>query len=118
MSECITTTCPHKRGAFIWLGDGPDESGRYPWVHDTMTPGSRGLAACELMEFATAAEAGEACARCGCGSHDHRQPQGPIPFGVSGRDRGPCQCGQCPGMAYRTTSMGRELAVAGGWGLR
>lgn len=66
MSRCTTGTCPHKRGVFIWLGDGPwrddpadPDYGRYPWVHaTTMIPGH--LTVCELMPFATALEAGEA----------------------------------------------------------
>ena len=64
MSRCITGTCPHERGVFIWLADGPwrgdpadPDHGRYPWVHNTtMIPGH--LTVCELMPFATAIEAG------------------------------------------------------------
>ena len=66
MSRCNTGTCPHERGVFIWLADGPwrgepadPDYGRYPWVHNTtMIPGH--LTVCELMPFATAIEAGEA----------------------------------------------------------
>lgn len=106
MSECITATCPHQRGAFIWLGDGPDSDGTYPWVHDTtMIPGH--LVICELMPGATAGEAGEACARCGCDNRDHRSHG----EAFTRLDRGPCKCGDCPGMVYRTTALGRELAA-------
>lgn len=109
MSECITGTCPHGRGAFIWLPDGPDADGTYPWVHDTtMLPGR--MIVCDLMPGATAEEAGEACARCGCGSREHAKPEaGPLPSGLLHRDRGPCECCQCPGMVYRTTRLGRQL---------
>lgn len=59
MSVCTRATCPHERGVFIWLGDGPDADGTYPWVHDTtMIPGH--LVVCDLMPGATAEEAGEA----------------------------------------------------------
>ena len=74
MSRCITGTCPHERGVFIWLADGPwrgdpadPDYGRYPWVHDTtMIPGH--LTVCELMPFATAIEAGEAPMTTGVGA--------------------------------------------------
>ena len=74
MSRCITGTCPHERGVFIWLADGPwrgdpadPDYGRYPWVHDTtMIPGH--LTVCELMPFATAIEAGEAPMTTGVGT--------------------------------------------------
>ena len=64
MSRCVTGTCPHSRGVFAWLGDGPwlgdqadPDYGRYPWVHDTtMIPGH--LTVCELMPFAAPEEAG------------------------------------------------------------
>lgn len=112
MSECIKATCPHKRGVFVWLPDGPDGDGTYPWVHDTtMIPGH--LVVCDLMPGATPAEAGEACARCLCGSREHEEPpKGPLPSGVPGRDRGPCKCGRCPSMVYRTTPLARELTAA------
>jgi hypothetical protein len=58
VSVCTRTVCPHERGVFIWLGDGPEADGTYPWVHDTSTsPGH--LEVCEMMAFATAEEAGE-----------------------------------------------------------
>lgn len=74
MSRCITGTCPHERGVFIWLADGPwrgdpadPDYGRYPWVHNTtMIPGH--LTVCELMPFATAIEAGEAPMTTGVGT--------------------------------------------------
>jgi len=74
MSRCITGTCPHERGVFIWLADGPwrgdpadPDYGRYPWVHDTtMIPGH--LTVCDLMPFATAMEAGEAPMTTGVGA--------------------------------------------------
>jgi hypothetical protein len=74
MSRCITGTCPHERGVFIWLADGPwrgdpadPDYGRYPWVHNTtMIPGH--LTVCELMPFATAIEAGEAPMTTGAGT--------------------------------------------------
>jgi len=74
MSRCITGTCPHERGVFIWLADGPwrgdpvdPDYGGYPWVHDTtMIPGH--LTVCELMPFATAIEADEAPMTTGVGT--------------------------------------------------
>jgi hypothetical protein len=65
MSKCVTGTCPHDRGVFIWVADGPwlgnpsePDYGCFPWVHSTtMTPGH--LHVCDLKPFATAAEAGE-----------------------------------------------------------
>ena len=33
MSRCITGTCPHERGVFIWLADGP-------WRGDPADPDS------------------------------------------------------------------------------
>lgn len=98
MSECVTATCPHGRGAFIWHGDGPEPDGRWPWVHDTMEPGTRGLRVCELMEFATAARAGEVCA-CGDGSWRHRParrrqpPHHATPWH-------PCADCACPDLVY------------------
>jgi hypothetical protein len=94
VSYCVTATCPHGRGVFIWLGDGQDPDGRYPWVHNTTLPGSRGhLEVCELMEAATAAEGGETCGSCGhaVGEDGHPWPKGrhtgdvPSPL--------PCTCG-------------------------
>jgi hypothetical protein len=74
MSRCITGTCPHERGVFIWLPDGPwrgdpadPDYNRYPWVHNTtMIPGH--LTVCDLMPFATAIEAGEAPMTTGAGT--------------------------------------------------
>lgn len=60
MSVCTRAVCPHEppQGVFIWLGDGPEPDGTYPWVHDTSkSPGH--LEVCELMPFATPEEAGE-----------------------------------------------------------
>jgi len=105
MSRCTTSTCPHGRGVFAWLGDGPwlgDESdpdyGSYPWVHDTtMVPGH--LQVCDLMPFATPAEAGEDCKGCGHDSSRHAWPTGPIRHG---EDRSPKECldCDCPRMRY------------------
>jgi hypothetical protein len=74
MNRCTTGTCPHERGVFIWLADGPwrgdpadPDYGRYPWVHNTtMIPGH--LTVCELMPFATAIEAGETPMTTGAGT--------------------------------------------------
>jgi len=66
VSFCTTAACPHGRGVFIWLADGPwlggesdPDYGGYPWVHDTtMVPGH--LQVCDLKPFATPEDAGEA----------------------------------------------------------
>jgi hypothetical protein len=109
MSFCTRSACPHKRGVFIWLADGPwlgdpadTDYGRYPWVHDsTRTPGR--LTVCELMPFAAAEEAGETCA-CGHPSHEHKAG-GPVPAGESSRPR-PCSCG-CPDFRHRPEDLER-----------
>jgi hypothetical protein len=84
--------CPHDRGVFIWLADGPEADGTYPWVHDT-TVGPGLLEVCGLMPFATAAEAGEVCA-CRHSSGRHVAAPGPILAGLAANLR-PCDCG-CP----------------------
>jgi hypothetical protein len=61
VSVVTRAVCPHERGVFVWLSDGPQPDDTYPWVHDTSTsPGH--LEVCELMRFATAEEAGEPAA--------------------------------------------------------
>jgi len=119
MSVCTTGTCPHGRGVFIWLGDGPwlgdpadPEFGRYAWVHDSTTiPGH--LVVCELMPFATPQEAGEVCA-CGHPSHEHQAARGPIPFGMLANPRA-CPCG-CPDFRHRPEDVARwrEAGALGG----
>jgi hypothetical protein len=109
VSFCTRSTCPHDRGVFVWLGDGPwlgdpadPDYGSYPWVHDTtMTPGH--LEVCELMAFATPREAGELCA-CGCPSHVHRWNPGPIGHEYKPR---PCPCG-CPDFRHRPEDLARH----------
>jgi hypothetical protein len=98
MSVCTRGTCPHGRGAFIWCGDGEP----YVWVHDsTNIPGH--LIVCDLMEPATAEEAGEVCA---CGhSSDLHEATGPVPVGDSTRKR-PCSCG-CPDFEHRPEDIER-----------
>jgi hypothetical protein len=97
VSYCVTATCPHGRGVFIWLGDGPDPDGRYPWVHDTSVPGSPGhLEVCDLMEPATAVEAGEACGACGHGTgvDGHPWPKGRYTGDVPEPLACTCGCGR------------------------
>jgi hypothetical protein len=94
MSVCTRAECPHKRGVFIYLADGPwlgdpadPDYGRYPYVHDTSRAEARGaLEVCELMPFATPEEAGEVRAwadgkpmwslrlACGCDVLTHYVP--------------------------------------------
>jgi hypothetical protein len=89
MSICTRAGCPHERGVFVWLGDGPwqgdpadPDHGRYPWVHDTASEDARGhLEVCELMPFAAPEEAGEVCA-CGHSSGSHEVAPGPLPAGL------------------------------------
>lgn len=117
MSFCTTATCPHDRGVFIWLSDGPwlgdpsdPDYGSYPWVHDTtMTPGH--LEVCELKPFATPGEAGEVCA-CGHPSHGHRWNPGPIPHEYVPH---PCPCG-CPDFRHRAGDLERWRAAQAGRG--
>ncbi len=116
-------TCPHGRDVFIWLGDGPwlgDEKdpdhGRYPWVHGTtMTPGH--LTVCELMPFATAAEAGQVCA-CGHESRSH-PPSGPVPDApaVAARAMRCLDCG-CDGFRHRAEDLERWRAAQPRWAER
>ena len=115
----VTATCPHDRGVFIWLADGPwlgdpadPDHGRYPWVHDTtMTPGR--LHVCELMLFATAAKAGQVCA---C-SHESRRhpPAGPVPHVPAPAARAmPClDCG-CGDFRHRAEDLARLLVAEAG----
>lgn len=103
MSVCTTGTCPHERGVFIWLADGPEPDGRYPWVHDTSTsPGH--LEVCDLKPFATAEEAGEVCA-CGHPSSLHAADPGPLPSGLIAKPRS-CSCG-CPDFEHREEDVAR-----------
>jgi hypothetical protein len=112
MSVVTRAICPHNRGAFLWLGDGPyrgeesdpDNNG-YPWVHDTSSPDARGaLEVCELMPFATAEEAGEVCA-CGHSAGRHVAGPEPIPAGRLAKPRA-CDCG-CPD--FRHWAEGRPM---------
>lgn len=104
MSVVTRSVCPHGRGVFAWLGDGPqrgDEAdlnwGRYPWVHDSSTsPGH--LEVCDLMQFALPVDVGEMCA-CGHSSDMHQAGDGPIPAGMLAKRR-PCSC-QCPDFRHR-----------------
>ena len=107
MSLCITAACPHGRGVFVWLGDGPEDDGTYPWVHDTSTsPGH--LHVCDAMPFATAAEAGEVCA---CGHESGRHPaSGPVrPSPVSSR-ADPCLDCPCGSFRHRPEDLARARA--------
>lgn len=99
MSVSTTTSCPHGQHSFVWLGGGPwlgdkadPDYGSYPWVHAApVGPGS--LEVCDLMPFASPAEAGEACADCGHGSGRHEWPPDPVTLG---EDRSPGRCLDCP----------------------
>ena len=105
MSVCTRAICAHGQGAFLWLGDGPEADGTYPWVHDSSTsPGH--LEVCDLMPFATAEEAGEVCA-CGHPGSGHKA-SGPVPPGRSTRPR-PCSCG-CPDFRHRPEDLARWRA--------
>jgi hypothetical protein len=102
MSACTRGTCPHNRGVFVWLGDGAEPDGTFPWVHDTTNiPGH--LIVCDLMPPATAEEAGEVCA-CGHSSGDHNA-SGPVCGSPPSRRR-PCSCG-CPDFEHRPEDLAR-----------
>lgn len=106
MSLCITGTCPHGRDVFIWLGDGPEGDGTYPWVH-AAPPVPGHLEVCDLMPFATAEEAGEACA---C-SHESRRhpPSGPVPGAPAVPARVmPCLDCACVGFRHRPQDLKRH----------
>jgi hypothetical protein len=113
VSVVTRAVCPHERGVFIWLGDGPwavdpadPEHGRYPYVHDTSTsPGH--LEVCELMAFATAAEAGEVCA-CSHSSGWHGAGPGPIPAGRLAKPRS-CSWRSCDCPDFRHWAEGRPM---------
>ena len=115
MSLCITATCPHDRGVFIWLGDGPwlgdpadPDYGGYPWLHSTSTsPGH--LEVCDLKTFATAEEAGEICA-CSHESRSH-PPSGPVPAwpAVAARVMPCLDCG-CADFRHREADLERYRA--------
>ncbi len=102
MSFSTRGTCPHGRGVFIWLADGPwldnptdPDHGNYPWVHDTsISPGH--LEVCDQKPFATPEEAGELCV-CGHPSHEHFW--NPSPIGHEYKPV-PCPCG-CPDFRHR-----------------
>jgi hypothetical protein len=115
MSFCTRAKCPHDRGVFVWLGDGPwlgdpsdPDHGNFPWTHDTtMTSGH--LEVCELMPFATPGEAGELCA-CGCPSHEHLWNPGPVGHEYK---PAPCPCG-CPDFRHRPEGLERWRAAERG----
>lgn len=114
MSVSTRGICPHERGVFVWLADGPwlgdpadPGHGRYPWVHNTtMNPGH--LVVCDLMPFATPEEAGEVCA-CGHPSHEHQAAPGPLPAGLLAKPRA-CPCG-CPDFEHRPEDIERWRAA-------
>jgi hypothetical protein len=108
VSFCTRGTCPHDRGVFAWLGDGPwfgdpadPDHGNFPWVHDTTMPPGH-LEVCELKPFATPEEAGELCA-CGHPSHEHHWPTGPVTCEYRPV---PCPCG-CPDFRHRPEDLER-----------
>jgi hypothetical protein len=115
VSVCTTGRCPHDRGVFIWLADGPwlgdqadSNHGGYPWVHDTTEPGSGGhLVVCDLKPFATPVEAGEVCA---CGHHEHEADPGPLPAGMVAKPRHCRSCG-CPDFQHRPEDIARWRAA-------
>lgn len=115
MSFVTRATCPHGRGVFAWLGDGPQRGdqadlnwGRYPWVHDTTTPGDHGhLEVCDLMQFALPVDVGEMCA-CGHSSDMHKATDGPIPAGRLAKPRA-CHC-DCPDFRHRREDLERWAA--------
>jgi hypothetical protein len=89
MSYCTTASCvAHRKDVFIRLDLGTP----YPWVH------TGGMAPCDAVPPATAAEAGEVCA-CGHPSDAHRAPTGPIPFGALAH-RAACGKCRCPDFAH------------------
>jgi hypothetical protein len=117
VSFCTTGTCPHGKGVFIWLGDGPwlgdpadPDYGRYAWVHDTSTsPGH--LEVCDRMPFATAEEAGEVCA-CAHESARH-EASGPVPDwpAPAVRKRACLDCG-CPDFRHRPQDIAARRGVS------
>jgi hypothetical protein len=118
MSVCTQATCPHGRGVFAYLADGPwrgDQAdpnwGRYPWVHDTTAEDARGaLEVCDLMPFALPVDVGEMCA-CGHSSDMHKTGPGPIPAGMLANPR-PCWC-ECGDFRHRREDLERWRAEAG-----
>lgn len=115
MSYCVTSTCRHGRGVFIWLGDGPDLDGRYPRVHDTSSPDLPGhLTVCGLMGPATAEEAGEICR---CGHHEHKAAPGPVPAGLIAKPV-PCTTAgcSCPDFRHRPEDLAPAVASPVGGG--
>lgn len=106
MSACTTGTCPHGKHSFIWLGDGPEADGTYPWVHaGPVGPGR--LEVCDQMPFATPAQAGEVCADCGHLTGRHIRP------GPFFRERNPhsCDACDCPGMRYAQPEQAPQQAA-------
>lgn len=106
MSICVTAVCRHGKPSMIWLGNGPDETGTYPWVHAAPVGPSR-LEVCDAMPWATAEEAGEVCA---CG-HEHREH-------APGRARGgkrveACTECPCPWFRHRPEDLARERRTDG-----
>lgn len=120
MSFVTRATCPHKRGVFAWLADGPqrgDQSdpnwGRYPWVHDTTVPGGHGrLGVCDLMPFALPVDVGEMCA-CGHSADMHKADPGPLPDGMIAKPR-PCAC-NCPDFRHRREDIEKQRGPATAW---
>jgi hypothetical protein len=118
VSVVTRATCPHGRGVFAWLGDGPQRGdqadpnwGRYPWVHGTAA-GPGHLEVCDLMQFALPVDVGEMCA-CGHSSGMHEAKPGPVPAGLLASPR-LCHCG-CPDFRHRREDLerwAREAAPA------
>lgn len=112
VSVVTRAVCPHGRGVFAWLADGPwrgDQAdpnwGRYPWVHDTTRDGNHGhLEVCDLMQFALPVDVGEMCG-CGHSSDMHKAADGPIPAGMLAKPRS-CHC-DCPDFRHRREDLER-----------
>lgn len=115
MSVVTRAECPHKRGVFAYLADGPQRGdqadpnwGRYPWVHDTTAGDARGaLEVCDLMPFALPVDVGEMCA-CGHSSGVHEAGPGPVPAGMLAKPRS-CHCG-CADFRHRREDLERWRA--------
>lgn len=115
MSVVTRAECPHGKGVFAWLGDGPQRGdqadlnwGRYPWVHDTSV-GPGHLEVCDRMQFALPVDVGEMCA-CGHSSDMHVAGDAPIPAGMLAKPR-PCSCG-CVDFRHRREDLERWAAKA------
>jgi hypothetical protein len=120
VSFVTRATCPHKRGVFVWLADGPqrgDQSdpnwGRYPWVHDTTAPGGHGLLeVCDRMQFVLPVDCGEMCA-CGHSSDMHKAAAGPLPAGLIAKPRA-CHCA-CPDFRHRREDIEKRRGPEAPW---